>query len=43
MFATYSPQSQRLQAQALRTFEKTPSLRLRMLAGVPAGERTYIA
>jgi hypothetical protein len=43
MFPTYSPQSQRLQTQALRVFEKTPSLRLRMLAGVPTDEWTRIA
>ena len=42
MFPTYSPQSQRLQAQALRVFDKTPSLRLRMLAGVPTGEWTRV-
>lgn len=34
MFPTYSPQSQRLRAQALRKVEETPSLRDRMLAGV---------
>jgi hypothetical protein len=39
MYPTYSPQSQRLQAQASRALERTPSLRERLLAGV----RTRVA
>jgi hypothetical protein len=35
--------SHSLQAQALRVLDKTPSLRLRMLAGVPTGEWTRVA
>ena len=43
MFPTYSPQSQRLRAQALRKVEETPSLRDRMLAGVrTTGVRTNL-